>query len=277
MASSTGRRSYYDVLGVPPTADDKTIRKAYLRLSLKEHPDKHPEDPETAKARFVEIGQAYETLKDPILRAEYDRELRNNLGAGRPFTAEEAGGQAASAPNYETYRDFFDATVAGMSQADLAAAVGAAAIVGGIVGSIVASRLAKSNGLLASGASVVGSMVASQAAESAVLALHQESVERVAYAEERKRAMERGEPVPEPPANWKQRMTQSLKGAQPSSSQCSQKTSPRDSSSQSAEPRTWKEHINKTVNSAKEKAPDLFMQAATRVMKATKNSSRTPE
>ena len=75
--------TYYEILGVDPLADDKTIRQAYLKQSLKHHPDKNPEqDKEAAKARFCAIGEAYEVLSNPTERAMYDQSLRR----GRPST-----------------------------------------------------------------------------------------------------------------------------------------------------------------------------------------------
>ncbi len=57
------RRDYYEVLGVPKTADENTIKKAYRRLVKKYHPDTHKEDP-TADEKFKEATEAYEILKD---------------------------------------------------------------------------------------------------------------------------------------------------------------------------------------------------------------------
>lgn len=65
--------NYYDVLGVPRNADTATIKKAFKKLSLKYHPDKNKQNPEKAKERFTEIVNAYETLKDPEKRKQYDR------------------------------------------------------------------------------------------------------------------------------------------------------------------------------------------------------------
>ena len=65
--------NYYDVLGVPRNADITTIKKAFKKLSLKYHPDKNKQNPEKAKERFTEIVNAYETLKDPEKRKQYDR------------------------------------------------------------------------------------------------------------------------------------------------------------------------------------------------------------
>jgi curved DNA-binding protein len=70
-------KDYYSILGVPRDADDESIKKAYRRLARKYHPDvsKEPD----ATARFQEVGEAYETLKDPEKRAAYDA-----LGSHRP-------------------------------------------------------------------------------------------------------------------------------------------------------------------------------------------------
>ena len=61
---------YYAALGVERDASQDEIKKAYRRLAQKYHPDvsKEPE----AEARFKEIAEAYQTLKDPEKRAAYD-------------------------------------------------------------------------------------------------------------------------------------------------------------------------------------------------------------
>jgi len=55
------------VLGVPRNADDKAIKKAYRKLAMKWHPDKHtePATKEKAEKNFMRIAKAYETLSDP--------------------------------------------------------------------------------------------------------------------------------------------------------------------------------------------------------------------
>lgn len=62
----------YEVLGVPRTAGDAEIKKAYRRLARKFHPDVNPGD-SGAHKRFQEIAAAYEILKDPRRKERYDR------------------------------------------------------------------------------------------------------------------------------------------------------------------------------------------------------------
>ena len=71
---------YYQVMGLadPATADE--IKKAYRKLARKYHPDVSKE--KNAEEKFKELGEAYEVLKDPKKRAEYD-ELRR-YGGARP-------------------------------------------------------------------------------------------------------------------------------------------------------------------------------------------------
>lgn len=63
---------FYETLGVERNADAAALKSAYRRLAMKYHPDRNPDDKE-AEHKFKEIGEAYETLKDPQKRAAYDR------------------------------------------------------------------------------------------------------------------------------------------------------------------------------------------------------------
>ena len=79
------KRDYYEVLGVDRSADDKTIKKAYKRLARKYHPDLNPDDPKGAEAKFKEVNEAYDVLKDPQKRARYDQlgmDAFNSMGSG---------------------------------------------------------------------------------------------------------------------------------------------------------------------------------------------------
>lgn len=63
--------NYYEVLGVPETAEDEQIKQAYRKQAKKYHPDLNPDDP-VAEAKFKAVVEAYETLSDAGKRKAYD-------------------------------------------------------------------------------------------------------------------------------------------------------------------------------------------------------------
>jgi molecular chaperone DnaJ len=67
-----GKRCYYEVLGVVRTATEIEITKAYRGLAKKYHPDQNPGD-EAVVAKYHEVTEAYEILRDPQRRQIYDR------------------------------------------------------------------------------------------------------------------------------------------------------------------------------------------------------------
>ncbi|HEX2119385.1 MAG TPA: molecular chaperone DnaJ [Acidimicrobiales bacterium] len=83
-------KDYYKVLGVPQSATENEIRRAYRKLAKQNHPDANPGKEE----RFKEISAAYDVLSDPTKRKEYDeiRRLGPMAGAGFP------GGAGAGGP-----------------------------------------------------------------------------------------------------------------------------------------------------------------------------------
>src|SRR4051812_20027894 len=71
-------KDYYNVIGVPSSASQDEIKKAYRKLAAKHHPDKNASDPKAAE-RFKEISEAYQVLGDAEKRKQYDQMRR--LGA----------------------------------------------------------------------------------------------------------------------------------------------------------------------------------------------------
>jgi molecular chaperone DnaJ len=77
---------FYEVLGVRRDADEATLKKAYRRLAMEYHPDRNNGD-RAAEAKFKEVTEAYEVLRDPQKRAVYDRYGEAGLkgGAGQAY------------------------------------------------------------------------------------------------------------------------------------------------------------------------------------------------
>lgn len=80
------KRDFYDVLGVGKSADEKDFKAAYRKLAKQYHPDANPGDKQ-AEAKFKEINEAYDVLKDPQKKAAYDRfghqAFESGMGGGR--------------------------------------------------------------------------------------------------------------------------------------------------------------------------------------------------
>jgi curved DNA-binding protein CbpA len=63
--------NFYEILGVPNTADQAMIRAAFKKLAMHYHPDRNPNDPES-EDMFKKINEAYHTLSDPVKKLRYD-------------------------------------------------------------------------------------------------------------------------------------------------------------------------------------------------------------
>ena len=96
------KRCYYEVLEVERTVGDGELKSAFRKLAMKWHPDRNPGD-KTCDARFKEINEAYEVLKDPDKRAAYDR-FGHAAFENRP-----AGGPGGFGPDFTSaFSDLFE-------------------------------------------------------------------------------------------------------------------------------------------------------------------------
>lgn len=87
-------KDFYATLGVPNTAEQDEIKKAYRKLARTHHPDANAGDAASEK-KFKEIGEAYAVLSDPEQRQQYDA-VRAMTHGGARFSAGGAGGPGAA-------------------------------------------------------------------------------------------------------------------------------------------------------------------------------------
>ncbi len=91
----SGSQDYYKILGVKEDASQESIQKSYRKLARKYHPD--VSDKSGSEEKFKELCEAYDVLKDPKKRKQYDRfgpafENMNTGGAHHKHTAAGQGG-----------------------------------------------------------------------------------------------------------------------------------------------------------------------------------------
>lgn len=119
-------QDYYERLGIPRDADEDAVKKAYRKLALKWHPDRHKEaDRARAEAEFKQISEAYEVLSDAEKRLEYDR-LAGGRRQGEEF-APPPGARSMTPEEFEAafggsggFSDFFQEMFGGKVRDDFA-------------------------------------------------------------------------------------------------------------------------------------------------------------
>jgi len=96
---ATTKRDYYEVLGIGRDATEEDVRKAFRKKAFEYHPDRNKSA--DAEAKFKEVNEAYEVLRDAERRSRYDR-------FGHAAPAASSAGRSAGFDGFENFPGFGD-------------------------------------------------------------------------------------------------------------------------------------------------------------------------
>ena len=106
------KADFYEMLGVSRDTDEKGLKSAFRKLAMQYHPDRNPGD-DAAEAKFKELNEAYETLKDPQKRAAYDRFGHDAFTQGGGGQAGGFGGGDFGGSMSDIFEEFFGDVMGG--------------------------------------------------------------------------------------------------------------------------------------------------------------------
>jgi molecular chaperone DnaJ len=105
-AMMSGKRDYYEVLGLKKGASESEIKSAFRKMAMQYHPDKNPGD-KKAEEKFKEVNEAYGILSDPDKKNKYDRFGHAGVDPSTGFGGGGFGGFGGGTGGFEDIFDIF--------------------------------------------------------------------------------------------------------------------------------------------------------------------------
>ncbi|KAM9843088.1 dnaJ heat shock protein family (Hsp40) member A3a [Aulostomus maculatus] len=120
-APCNSKQDFYQILGVPRSATQKEIKKAYYQMAKKYHPDTNKDDPQ-AKEKFAQLAEAYEVLSDEVKRKQYDTYGSTGFDGGQAGGGQQYwSGQTTNVDPEELFRKIFGEFSGGRGFGDFSA------------------------------------------------------------------------------------------------------------------------------------------------------------